>query len=211
MRACCTSGGSRGAPASARWRPRPRPGSARGCPSRTSRARSRRRRTRSRSARCRPAVRPAAAPHATISRRRAGSRRTSRPNSEPPSAASCTIAPSRPIEPPVAIVSSDDVPRSRLCATGTCPRPTDAACIVVVRRVVAAAFGLSLRDPEHGAGDDAAERRDRDAPGERQVFGHRDEAAAVTAHQELGRHRSPRGSRRWRGRRRCRSRPPAAA
>src|SRR6476646_8374529 len=60
-------------------------------------------------------VMPAAAPHATRRRRRGGSKCTQRPISEAESAASCTIDPSRPIEPPLAIVNSDDRLRQKLC------------------------------------------------------------------------------------------------
>src|ERR1700684_1148021 len=56
---------------------------------------------------------PAAAPQATSRRRRGGSKWTQRPISDAHSAASCTIEPSRPIEPPLAIVNSDEMLRHR--------------------------------------------------------------------------------------------------
>src|SRR6202042_1398596 len=62
---------------------------------------------------------PAAAPHATSRRSRGGAKCTTRPISDAASAASCTIGPSRPIEPPLAIVNSDDTERHRLKCTGT--------------------------------------------------------------------------------------------
>src|SRR5215475_4664521 len=62
---------------------------------------------------------PAAAPHATSSLRRGGSKCTTRPISDAHSAASCTIGPSRPIEPPLEIVNSDDTLRHKLTRTGT--------------------------------------------------------------------------------------------
>lgn len=70
---------------------------------------------------------PAAAPHATSRRSRGGSKCAKRPTSDAASAASCTIGPSRPIEPPLPIVSSDDALRQRLCRTGTTPSPSATA------------------------------------------------------------------------------------
>src|SRR5580692_1344351 len=66
---------------------------------------------------------PAAAPQATSTRSRDGSKCTQRPISDAASAASCTIGPSRPIEPPLAIVNSDDTLRHKLILTGTTPSP----------------------------------------------------------------------------------------
>jgi hypothetical protein len=68
-------------------------------------------------------VMPAAAPQATSRRSRGGSKCTQRPISEAASAASCTIGPSRPIEPPLAIVNSEETLRHRLSLTGTTPSP----------------------------------------------------------------------------------------
>lgn len=68
-------------------------------------------------------VMPAAAPHATSKRSRGGSKWTQRPISEAASAASWTIGPSRPIEPPLEIVNSDERLRHRLSFTGTTPSP----------------------------------------------------------------------------------------
>ena len=51
------------------------------------------------------------------------SKRSTRPSSDAQSAASCTIEPSRPIEPPEAIVHSDDTLRSRFWRTGMWPSP----------------------------------------------------------------------------------------
>ena len=70
---------------------------------------------------------PAAAPQATSRRSRGGSKRARRPPSEAASAASCTIGPSRPIEPPLPIVSSEEALRQRLCLTGTMPSPSATA------------------------------------------------------------------------------------
>src|ERR1700685_2578054 len=66
---------------------------------------------------------PAAAPQATSRRKRDGSKCTQRPISDAASADSCTIGPSRPIEPPLAIVNSDETLRQKESCTGTMPSP----------------------------------------------------------------------------------------
>ncbi len=43
--------------------------------------------------------------------------------SEDERAASCTIEPSRPMDPPLAMVMSDDRLRQKLCHTGIMPSP----------------------------------------------------------------------------------------
>jgi len=62
---------------------------------------------------------PAAAPQATSRRSRAGENFPTRPSSEPSMEASCTMDPSRPIEPPEEMVTSEerlfhDVARTRI-------------------------------------------------------------------------------------------------
>src|ERR1700754_4621598 len=72
---------------------------------------------------------PAAAPHATSSLRRGGSKCTTRPTGEAHSAAIRTIGHSRPIEPPLEIENSEDTVRHRLACTGTTPSPITTASI----------------------------------------------------------------------------------
>ena len=67
---------------------------------------------------------PAAAPQATISRRRGTGALRQRPISEPARAASCTIGPSRPIAPPVDTVAADDNARSSEGRTPRSPAPS---------------------------------------------------------------------------------------
>src|ERR1700686_598086 len=66
---------------------------------------------------------PAAAPQATSRRRRGGSKGTQRPISAAPGPGGRPIEPSPPMEPPLAMVNSDEMLRQRLCETGTTPSP----------------------------------------------------------------------------------------
>ena len=70
---------------------------------------------------------PAAAPQATAKRRSAGDRCRAFPNTPPDKAASCTIEPSRPIEPPEMTVAADAIDFSKEDRQGTSPPATMAS------------------------------------------------------------------------------------
>ncbi len=70
---------------------------------------------------------PAAAPHATISRRRGEGHFRKRPTSDAIRAESCTIGPSRPIEPPEAIEKAAEKHRTRLERIERRPFPSTTA------------------------------------------------------------------------------------
>ena len=70
---------------------------------------------------------PAAPPQATISRRRGGGARASNPRREPSIAASCTIGPSRPIDPPEAMLNNEDTEFITVARRPMRPSPTSTA------------------------------------------------------------------------------------
>lgn len=75
------------------------------------------------------AARPAAAPAATSKRNRSRGRRAILPMVEATMADSCTIAHSRPMEPPEATVTSEEADLTRLWRTLIQPSPTVTASI----------------------------------------------------------------------------------
>ena len=77
---------------------------------------------------------PAAAPQATSKRSRAGETFAVRPSSEPSIEASCTIGPSRPIEPPEEIVTSDERLFTTVARTRITPLPTTTASMKSAER-----------------------------------------------------------------------------
>ena len=70
---------------------------------------------------------PAAPPHATMSRRRGTGAPASVPSLEPSIAASCTIGPSRPIDPPDAMVKSEATLEMSVLRKPMRPSPTSTA------------------------------------------------------------------------------------
>ena len=68
-------------------------------------------------------VMPAAAPHATSRRSCCAGRRRHWPSTDAHRAASCTMGPSRPIEPPLTMLSSEAALRATLRTTGMRPSP----------------------------------------------------------------------------------------
>src|SRR5579863_4603050 len=77
---------------------------------------------------------PPAAPHATSRRSLAGEHFADLPRTEPSIEASCTIGPSRPIDPPEEIVTSEEILLISVARTRMTPLPRTTASIKSVER-----------------------------------------------------------------------------